>query len=1127
MRHQAKPSQRAIATTLAYLLSLGVIGCSGANSGDGKSGSSTTLRAALTVAEDGDQDDIRNEDDLCPTTPAGQRTDGYGCGLVTEDADLDGVGNGRDTCPSTPAGAHVDALGCARSQGGQLPVLPANLGDTPDLFELTGWNPTSSACGESAGPRTAVDRDGDGVPDTLVVVTRLAGQNGLTATGSPPDMRLSLIRACETPLRAEVSIRFVDMLVPGFVRADPSTWAFATVPAARLDHSSDFMFGTRFDVTSLSLTGTSAVAFNSGHRIFSHTDGVSEIRVFTDYTENLLDNLRIFVQPPNTRFGANVTAVLDNGRVNFQEVITPGNTFIASRPAPAPPALPSGVCGPREAGNAFVVETSAERNATAATPTQVCVKYALGCAGPPTGFRALQTVCDLSGTCTTLWRTLSMTVDTAAGLACADPDFSPFVLLGTPATDLDTVPPVIGDLTITDSALLPSGDSFIAFSVPVSDDEDLSPLIGCDPPSGSVFPPAGRWVRCTAKDASGNTASRGFLVILAAPDTTAPVFDPVIIHPPTGSIVTFAVTARDDQDPNPIVACLPPSGSVFPVGATTVRCVATDSSGNVAELRFTITVPPGGAGDGGASADGGAPPDAAGPDAIGSPCIPSSCIPFACGSAACLTSCGSDADCAPSFVCMAGACIVTPTSCTMGSECPSGFCVDSFCCSSACGGGDPNDCQACSISAGGTTNGTCTPLTTAPVCYDANLCDSTQGDLRCQNDSLTCPAATPWPAGSCGDVGAGPQTFDRLGGQDEAGGVTVTVHAPGSPGGQLAVQGPGEFAPEDDPNRCPPASGFAVVESGDDQTGQFWNIDTSEGWTATPATVCVHYSPDPDWVVDGFDECELELFHGQDTAEGACTPNDVGWRSINLGGRTAICPTSGFRCSAIPGGTPGAACEANTICGMVTDHFSPFAVFAPLPGVVPTVTVPANMVVAATSTAGATVSFAASAVDPIDGPLTPVCTPASGSLFPIGLSPVTCTATNRRGITDSAIFTVSVQYQAPTDGSFFLFPIRPDGSSLFRIGRPVPVRFRLTGASAGIKNLTATLTVQKISDGVQGTVEGSSDETVDDTDLTFKYRPLLRFYAYRWKTRGETKGTYRLRADLGDGVNHVINVSLR
>jgi hypothetical protein len=139
---------------------------------------------------------------------------------------------------------------------------------------------------------------------------------------------------------------------------------------------------------------------------------------------------------------------------------------------------------------------------------------------------------------------------------------------------------------------------------------------------------------------------------------------------------------------------------------------------------------------------------------------------------------------------------------------------------------------------------------------------------------------------------------------------------------------------------------------------------------------------------------------------------------------------------------------------------------------------------------------------------------------------VSCTATDNHGNSTRLSFTVWVQYQAPADAAFFITP-RPNGSAIYRIGRPVPVRFKLTGASAGISNLVAKLQITKISSNVQGTVEDTSDETVEDTDLTFKYRAALNFYVYRWKTRDQTQGTYRLNVVLGDGVTHQVNVSLK
>lgn len=59
---------------------------------------------------------------------------------------------------------------------------------------------------------------------------------------------------------------------------------------------------------------------------------------------------------------------------------------------------------------------------------------------------------------------------------------------------------------------------------------------------------------------------------------------------PAGAVVTFVASATDDVDPAPAVACSPPSGSVFPIGTSTVGCTASDVSGNTSSGSFTITV---------------------------------------------------------------------------------------------------------------------------------------------------------------------------------------------------------------------------------------------------------------------------------------------------------------------------------------------------------------------------------------------------------------------------------------------------------------------------------------------------------------------------------------------------------
>jgi len=59
---------------------------------------------------------------------------------------------------------------------------------------------------------------------------------------------------------------------------------------------------------------------------------------------------------------------------------------------------------------------------------------------------------------------------------------------------------------------------------------------------------------------------------------------------PAGAIFSFTATATDSLDPNPVIACTPPSGSSFPIGTTVVTCSATDVSGNNSTASFQVSV---------------------------------------------------------------------------------------------------------------------------------------------------------------------------------------------------------------------------------------------------------------------------------------------------------------------------------------------------------------------------------------------------------------------------------------------------------------------------------------------------------------------------------------------------------
>jgi HYR domain len=88
------------------------------------------------------------------------------------------------------------------------------------------------------------------------------------------------------------------------------------------------------------------------------------------------------------------------------------------------------------------------------------------------------------------------------------------------------------------------------------------------------------------------------------------------------------------------------------------------------------------------------------------------------------------------------------------------------------------------------------------------------------------------------------------------------------------------------------------------------------------------------------------------------------------------------------------------------------------PAVVPDTTppvlkLPSDLTKEATSRNGAQIRFAASATDDVDGPVPVTCTPASGSTFPLGATPVACVAIDRAGFAASGGFTVNVLDSMP------------------------------------------------------------------------------------------------------------------
>ncbi len=97
-------------------------------------------------------------------------------------------------------------------------------------------------------------------------------------------------------------------------------------------------------------------------------------------------------------------------------------------------------------------------------------------------------------------------------------------------------------------------------------------------------------VACTATDASGNTASKSFHVTVndtEPPSLTVPADITQSTDPGLATaVVTFTVTASDNV-PGVVKACVPPSGTAFALGTTSVTCTATTLPATPPRTRST------------------------------------------------------------------------------------------------------------------------------------------------------------------------------------------------------------------------------------------------------------------------------------------------------------------------------------------------------------------------------------------------------------------------------------------------------------------------------------------------------------------------------------------------------------
>jgi hypothetical protein len=148
--------------------------------------------------------------------------------------------------------------------------------------------------------------------------------------------------------------------------------------------------------------------------------------------------------------------------------------------------------------------------------------------------------------------------------------------------------------SITTEATGPSG-AVVTFNPTATDALDGSVPVICIPASGSTFPLAIRSVTCSATNSAGLSSNGSFDVTVV--DTTPPALSlpaSITAFAPSASgvAVTYTATASDLVSGPLSPTCAPASGAAFALGTTAVTCTATDAAGNQATGSFSVTVVP-------------------------------------------------------------------------------------------------------------------------------------------------------------------------------------------------------------------------------------------------------------------------------------------------------------------------------------------------------------------------------------------------------------------------------------------------------------------------------------------------------------------------------------------------------
>lgn len=124
--------------------------------------------------------------------------------------------------------------------------------------------------------------------------------------------------------------------------------------------------------------------------------------------------------------------------------------------------------------------------------------------------------------------------------------------------------------------------------------------------------------------------------------------------------------------------------------------------------------------------------------------------------------------------------------------------------------------------------------------------------------------------------------------------------------------------------------------------------------------------------------------------------------------------------------------------------------------------------------------------------------------------------------------TKSVTYYVKYVFGGILQPINVDGSSIFKFGSTVPVKFQLKDYNGNyVSTAVATISMAKIDNNVEGTYIEAISTSAATTGNLFRYDATSNQYIFNLATKPLSTGTWNIKISINDGMTYNVKISLK